>query len=369
MVAKGCPGLHARRADRFIHRQRRPIPLRTLLLVLALIPVTAWALDPDDLRDDAPQVYTVKKGDNLWDIAAKFLNNPWRWPELWDRNPYISNPDLIYPGDRLRLYTVDGEPRVARQQVERLSPEVETEEAQRLEPISTVDRSVVIPYVDRYGLLAPDRDPEEVGGHLVAGAQERAMYASGDRVFFRLRAADTTETRQWYSFREPEPIRASDGGELLGYFLEHTGLLRLREPAGENLYAGTIERTYTPIREGDRLYPGRAASPQTRFLPKPGPDLEGTILRHVGGESMLGEGQMVILNRGARHGLEKGHVLMVRGSPRTVADPRTGESTQLPSRQKGVVMIIDTSEHLAFALIMQNQEPVAAGDRIEGPEG
>lgn len=353
--------------------------MRTLLLALALIPVTAWALDPDDLRADAPQVYTVKKGDTLWDIAAKFLDNPWRWPELWDRNPYISNPDLIYPGDRLRLYMVDGEPRVARERaeprqgrrerVERLSPEVRSEEVQRLEAISTVDRSVVLPYVDRYGLLPPERDPEEVGGHLVAGAQERAMYASGDEVFFRLGAADDGETDQWYTFREPEPVYDADNDELLGYFLQHTGLLRLREPAGEDLYAGTIERTYAPVEEGDRIYPGRAASPRTRFMPKPGPDLEGRILRHVGGESMLGEGQMVILNRGARHGLEKGHVLIVRGSPRTVEDPRTGDATQLPSREKGVVMIIKTSERLAFALIMQNQLPLAGGDRVEGPEG
>ncbi|MEF8792284.1 LysM peptidoglycan-binding domain-containing protein [Thiohalorhabdus sp.] len=344
------------------------MPLRTLLLVLTLIPFTAWALDPDDLRDDAPQVYTVNKGDTLWDIAAKFLDNPWRWPDLWDRNPYISNPDLIYPGDRLRLYTVDGEPRVARQQVERLSPEVGTEEAQRLEAISTVDRSVVIPYVDRYGLLSSDRDPQEVGGHLVAGAQERVMYASGDEVFFRLGKAGDAETRQWYTFRKPDPIRDSENGELLGYFLEHTGLIRMREPAGDDLYAGTIERTYAPVEEGDRIYPGRAASPQTRFMPKPAPDLEGTILRHVGGESLLGEGQMVILDRGARHGLEKGHVLIVQGNSRTVADPRTGEPTHLPSRQKGVVMIIETSEQLAFALIMQNQQPLEAGDRIEGPE-
>lgn len=344
--------------------------MRTLLLVLALIPVAAWGLAKDDLRRNAPEVYTVQKGDTLWDIAGKFLDDPWRWPELWDRNPYISNPDLIYPGDRLRLYMVEGEPRVARQRVERLSPEVDTEEAQRLDAISTVDRSIVIPYVDRYGLLSPDKDPEEVGGHVVAGAQERVMYSRGDKIFAHLGAGDQTEARHWYAFREPVAVRDPESSELLGYFLEHTGLLRVTEATGEgDLYAATIQRVYAAVEEGDRVYPGRAASPETRFMPKPAPDMEGHILRHVGGESMLGEGQMVILDRGARHGLEKGHVLIVRGSGRTVEDPRSGERTQLPDRQKGVVMVIDTSEQLAFGLIMQNQVPVKPGDRLEGPEG
>jgi hypothetical protein len=344
------------------------MPLRTLLFVLALVPVAAWGITKDDLRADAPQVYTVKKGDTLWDIAATFLDNPWRWPDLWDKNPYISNPDLIYPGDRLRLYMVDGEPRVGRQRVERLSPEVRSQEVRRLEAIATVDRSVVLPYVDRYGLLPAETRPAEVGGHVVAGARDQVMHASGDRMFVRLGDSAGADTRHWYTFREPEPIRDPDSGDLLGYLLEHTGLLRLQEPANEDLFAATIQRTYAPVEKGDRLYPGQAAKPKARFMPKAAADMEGRILRHVGGESMLGEGQVVILDLGARDGLEKGSVLLVRTDGRTVEDPRTGESTQLPGRQKGVVMVIQTSERLSFALIMRNTLPIKGGDRVLSPE-
>jgi len=345
------------------------MPLRTLLLVLALFPVAAWGLTADDLREDAPQVYTVKKGDTLWDIAAKFLDNPWRWPELWDRNPYISNPDLIYPGDRLRLYMVDGEPRVARQRVERLSPKVKSDEVERLEAIATVDRSVVLPYVDRYGLLPAETDPESVGGHLVAGAKERVMYASGDEVFVRLGQAAEQETPHWYTFRRPEPIRDPDSGDVLGYLLEHTGLLEVAGPTDGDLFAATIRRTYAPIEQGDRLYPGEATAPKARFMPKPAPAMEGRILRHVGGESMLGEGQMVVLDLGARDGLERGNVLIARTDRRTVDDPRTGEATRLPGREKGVLMVIQTSERLSFALIMNNTLPIEGGDRVASPEG
>lgn len=46
-------------------------------------------------------VYEVKKGDNLWKIARGSGGKDWR--EIAARNPSIGNPDLIYPGEQLKL--------------------------------------------------------------------------------------------------------------------------------------------------------------------------------------------------------------------------------------------------------------------------
>lgn len=343
--------------------------LRILLLGLLLIPAVAWGLTKDDLRDNPPAVYTVKKGDTLWDIAGKFLEDPWKWPELWDRNPYISNPDLIYPGDRLRLRMVDGEPRVTRQRVERLSPKVEEKPVERLEPISTVDRSIVLPYIDRYGLLPPGKSPRKLGGYLVAGAKERVMYSNGDRVFVRLDGIRDPETRTWYTFQKPEPIRAPGSEKLLGYLLTHTGRLRLKGRTDEGLHAARVERTYAPIEKGDRVYRGEGAADRPRFLPKPAPSAQGRILRHIGDETLLGQGQMVLFDLGSRDGLERGHVLIVRGHQRRVQEPGTdGETVRLPGREKGAVMVIQAGKRMSFGLIMRNRLPVEAGDRLVSPE-
>jgi len=48
-------------------------------------------------------VYTIKKGDTLWDISDRFLKDPYQWPRLWERNPYITNPHWIYPGNPVNL--------------------------------------------------------------------------------------------------------------------------------------------------------------------------------------------------------------------------------------------------------------------------
>ena len=62
------------------------------------------------LKGDHPDRYTVVKGDTLWDISARFLEDPWMWPAVWNVNPEIKNPHLIYPGDIILLKMVDGEP-------------------------------------------------------------------------------------------------------------------------------------------------------------------------------------------------------------------------------------------------------------------
>ena len=62
------------------------------------------------MSPSAPDRYVVQPGDTLWDISAKFLTDPWYWPEIWHINPQVANPHLIYPGDELALTWVQRSP-------------------------------------------------------------------------------------------------------------------------------------------------------------------------------------------------------------------------------------------------------------------
>lgn len=110
--------------------------LKTLLLlpfVLALFHQSLLAQSDQLLvRSDAPSRYTVVEGDTLWEIAGTFLNDPWRWQEIWQVNLFINNPDLIYPGDLLVLSEQDGRSvlKALRRETVRLEPQIYSEGGQ-----------------------------------------------------------------------------------------------------------------------------------------------------------------------------------------------------------------------------------------------
>jgi len=86
------------------------------------------------LSNDAPTMYTVVKGDTLWDISGKFLKEPWRWPEIWNMNrDQIKNPHLIYPGDIVKLsFDANGKPMLSiipanSEVTSKLSPRIRSE--------------------------------------------------------------------------------------------------------------------------------------------------------------------------------------------------------------------------------------------------
>ena len=85
---------------------------RWLAMGLAFLLSGAALAKPVTLRPDHPDRYVVVKGDTLWAISARFLRDPWLWPQVWSVNPQIRNPNLIYPGDTITLAYVNGQLRL-----------------------------------------------------------------------------------------------------------------------------------------------------------------------------------------------------------------------------------------------------------------
>ncbi|AHI30867.1 Nucleoid-associated protein YgaU, contains BON and LysM domains [Marinobacter salarius] len=338
--------------------------MRKLLYALAasMLLLTSWAHAAPELRSDHPERYTVVKGDTLWDISARFLNNPWYWPEIWHVNPQVANPHLIYPGDELALVYIDGKPRVTKvssDRVVKLSPKV------RSEPIDTPIPAIPLDAISSFLTDTRIVDVEALNGapYVLEGEDGRIITGAGDRIYARgEKPADNVGV-----FRRSKEFRDPETGEFLG--LEARSIAR-GEVIAENKDVLTLrlKQSNEEVRIGDRLLVGEERRITTSFLPSsPDSDIEAQMISVDGGVSQIGQFDVVAINRGEREGLKPGNVMAVLKSGNLVRDPVTNETIELPSERAGLMMVFQTYEKMSYGLILQATRPLSVGDKVTNP--
>ncbi|MDX1459086.1 MAG: LysM peptidoglycan-binding domain-containing protein [Marinobacter sp.] len=339
--------------------------MRKLLYALAatMLLLTSWAQAAEpEFRSDHPERYTVVKGDTLWDISSRFLNNPWYWPEIWHVNPQVRNPHLIYPGDVLALVYIDGQRRVTKvtsSDVVRLSPQI------RSEPIDTPIPAIPLDAISSF--LSDTRivSAEELEGapYVLEGEDGRIITGAGDRVYARgEKPADNVGVfRRSRSFVDPET------GEFLG--LEARAIAR-GEVAAENGDVLTVDlkSSTEEVRIADRLLVSEDRDISTNFLPSsPDSEIRGEMISVEGGVTQIGQYDVVAINRGEREGLKQGNVLAVFKTGNQVRDPVTDEIVKLPDERAGLVMVFQSYEKMSYGVVLQALRPLALGDRVQNP--
>ncbi len=354
-------------------------------LFLALLFAVSAQADDVTLKDTAPDSYTVVKGDTLWGIAARFLNDPWKWPEVWQLNKAeIRNPHLIYPGDRIRL--IRGErPRLVLERgipTVRLSPQVRAEPLARAEPgIPSIPREAIAPFLNRGGVIGADeltRAPRILGS-----SDERVIFGAHDTVY-----ADAGEARDWQIVRQGAALQDPVTGETLGFELIHVGEARTLQPGSPQLLR--IVHAQQEVLERDRLLPLTEGG-DIQFAPRaPDKAVEARVMATLGGVEGAGPYTTVLLNQGRRDGIEVGHVLGLFKAGRSVADPRclragklaflagglqaasdcvpdNNDMSALPERRIGLVFVYRVFDRVAYALVMNSEEPVYIRDVARNP--
>jgi len=331
------------------------------------------------LTPDAPEQYVVKRGDTLWDISKVYLRDPWYWPEIWYVNPQVANPHLIYPGDVLRLVYVDGQPRLTiAQRAEggmggkRLSPQVRREPLSRA--ITAIPYDVIAGFTGRPTLL--DKDQVNNAPYVVAMRDDHLIAAAGYEVYASGIPDAAAESR--YSIIHVDgKLRDPDTNDVLGYSGTYVGsgpIANVGNPAKLILADSSREAL-----QGDKLFP-ESVEPGVDFVPHaPPPDIDAKVMA-VRDMTVMGQYQIVALNRGSRAGLEAGHVLAINQRGGTVRDrySRGGLSAnagsalfakkvELPAERAGIAMVYKTFEDMSFALIMEATHEIRTGDLAQNP--
>ncbi|MBI1906049.1 MAG: LysM peptidoglycan-binding domain-containing protein [Rhodocyclales bacterium] len=336
-----------------------------LIFAVATLFSGAVAAQSIEVADDAPDSYTVVRGDTLWDISARFLKQPWRWPEVWRLNrEQISNPHLIYPGqvimlDRSGPWLTIGK-RIGGDQ--RLSPQIYTEEVDRA--IATIPMRDIEPFLIR-PLFSDDSELFEAGT-VVATEVGRVIMGVGDAIF----AKDVAPEHEiWQIFRPSEPLLDPVTQEVLGYEASHRGSARLTEagdPATLKILTAVEE-----ITAGDRLLPSERPRLFAYIPHAPDIRIDGRVAGIYRGVLETGRHHVVAINIGERDGIEDGHVLALfrsRGQAEYKDEKTdTREVFELPEQRYGLALVFRVFDRVAYALVMDTDGPVKIGDSLRTP--
>lgn len=347
-----------------------------------------------ELSPNAPDTYTVKRGDTLWAISGMYLLKPWRWPELWGMNMgAIANPHLIYPGQVLYLEKKDGYARLRSSPPDatgtvRISPRNRSESLSDT-ALPTLKLNLIEPFLVEPLVLNDDTLPQ--APRVVGTIDERVLMTKGDRIYARGSQPEALwavpgQPRFYQLYRSATPLKDPDTGEVLGYEAQFLGKAELvRGDAFEKVTNEKGEVTssdYVPatldvtaikeeIRAGDRLLPAPAAVFKN-FVPRaPSQKVDASVVSLYGSDAVAyaGQNQVVAINKGSRDGMAPGHVLTVMTKGQRIKDSTDPDKAmiKLPNEQNGMAMVFRTFDRVSYALILEVRVGVRVGDQLVNP--
>jgi len=319
-----------------------------------------------------PESYVVQSGDTLWDIAEMFLRDPWYWPEIWQINPQVQNPHLIFPGDILSLaYLDDGSPviQLTRGPVEgglteRLSPRIRSEAIE--EAIPTIPYDTLRAFLSRPAIL----DPATMDELPYVFAHPDGLLGSAGRDVY-VRGTEAPANAMFNVVHAGDALIDPDDGAVLGYQGLYVGQGRIErtgDPSTMNLLETAREASI-----GDYLIEDEAVMPFNFFPSAPTSAIDGRIISVLDGVSIIGQYQVIVLNRGARDGLEVGNVLSVYQTGEVIADTTRNngffrEEVRLPDELAGTTMVFRVFDRMSYALVMEATREMRVLDTVKNPE-
>jgi hypothetical protein len=344
----------------------RKILITGFLLLASLLPAVVLA-DTLKLNENAPEVYLVKEGDTLWGISSMYLEDPWLWPEIWDINPQLDNPHLIFPGDEIYLTWVDGRPRlrVRRGDASRtvkLTPQMRIEPLDRAIPVISLE--AIGPWLTGPRVVLPEELDQ--APYIIAGPQRHLLSSAGDRVYAR---GEMPEGETGFGiFRAGEIFIDPVSGEVLGLEAKDVGSARLRERHDEGITQFEVTRITEEVRNGDRLLANEIRQISASFQPRaPDQPIEGMMLAVDGGVTQIGTLDVVAINRGDRDSMEEGHVLAIYQTGEVVRDEIENENVRIPDVRAGLLMVFRTFEKMSYGIVLKSNRPLAVNDRVTEP--
>lgn len=347
----------------------------------------AAAEPPAPAKDESAE-YIIKQGDTLWDISNSFLKDPFLWPFIWKANPYVTNPDLIYTGNKLSIPSLAPIERAMEaapkeQLVEKQAPlsgkeAAKTEEAalatkpKPLKPEPSEEAApaegarLILPeeqpqlVIDKYAMLSAGFVNDVENGDRIVGPQEKGKSTLGydDIVFVTVGSRENVNVGDKFLIFTPlDQVRHPRTRERAGRLIRGLGILQItaKDPAADVLTA-RITLSFDAVETGSLLTPYQEPALVYQSNEKKAKDISGYILEVTDRRSISGQTDFVYLDKGSADGVDPGDRFTVYAEP---------EKRGYPRKVIGEVQVFLVKERTSTAVVRKNTDTLAKGDAVD----
>jgi LysM repeat protein len=366
---------------------------------------------PDSGQNESGEgaAYTIKQGDTLWDIANTFLKDPFLWPFIWKANPHITNPDLIYAGNKLSIpnlapveramqtpvTTAPKEERAIERQVQ-AAPKKEAAPAEQPKPAEgiasaeavrpkpaepvpaaeapaeaapeaapTAGSTLVVPeelpspIIDKYTMLSAGFvNNIETGDMIVGGADKgKTEYGYDDIVYVHVDPKENVAVGDKFLIYVPlERVKHPRTGERYGRLIRGLGVLQITAKDTGGLLTARISLSFDAIERKSLLTPYQEPSLVYYQSQKKAKDISGYILEVADTHALNGQTDIVYLDKGTLDGVEPGDRFLVYAEP---------EKKGFPRRKIGEVAVFLVKDRTSTAVVSASDEEIGKGEAID----
>jgi len=335
--------------------------LKLLLLAMFLIvPCLAFAQEQEE-----PTIYVIKQGDTLWGLSERFIKDPKYWPNMWSKNSQITNPHLVYPGQKVRVFP------------DRLEF-IPKEEAAAPKKAPTVTASgATVATTESLAEVAKERTYSVRGsegfileketrpsGTIISLNNNRNIAGDDDIVYTDIGRERGVKGGEKFSiFRKDGTVSHPASNEILGTKITPLGTVQLTD-LEKSTSRAIITKTNQEITPGSYLLPARENKPREVTLKMSARELKGYIVDSYSGISIIAAGDIVYTDLGSDHGAEPGNMLYVVRDVTIDVSSTTGYTQRLPQELLGALVILETGKRTSTALVVKSIDAIYKGDRL-----
>ena len=327
-----------------------------ILAALIVFPVHLFAQEgKDTVEHEAGFYYTVQKGDTLWDLSAQFSDSPWLWPELWSENRQNSNPHLIYPGERIRIYHGKGIDTFAPNNVVTQRP-IKNETVKKTyyyySPINSIGFIRKQPLIPR-GIIFKVKD-------------DKGLISVGDLVYIRQKSDDPLIAGVKYTvYRTFKPVVDEKTKTPIGTQHYLTGVVEItkKEP---DFAVGKVVQSYRSIAINDLLMPYKKRSPRI-VLTESRKGLNGKIISAEEHVNNIGDETVAFIDKGREDGVTPGQSYSIYFQERDKSGLGKKGNFLLSPVVYGTLLVLHTEKTSSTVLITRTEKSIQPGATICSP--